>query len=139
MSAEEKMSIDERRKYLRQMKKRYKRAGRKEKGRLLDEMEAVTELERKTLIRLLKGNLERKRRRKQRGRIYGAEVEDALRVIYPSFDYICAERLTPNLVWMAQHLARHGELQVSEVLLEKLDQISVSPVCRARVRGVPSD
>ena len=130
MSAEEKMSIDERRKYLRQMKKRYKRAGRKEKGRLLDEMEAVTELERKTLIRLLKGNLERKRRRKQRGRIYGAEVEDALRVIYPSFDYICAERLTPNLVWMAQHLARHGELQVSEVLLEKLDQISVSTVGR---------
>jgi len=130
MSAEEKMSIDERRKYLRQMKKRYKRAGRKEKGRLLDEMEAVTELERKTLIRLLKGNLERKRRRKQRGRIYGAEVEDALRVIYPSFDYICAERLTPNLVWMAQHLARHGELQASEVLLEKLDQISVSTVGR---------
>jgi hypothetical protein len=32
MSTEDKMSIDERRKYLRQMKKRYEKAGRKEKG-----------------------------------------------------------------------------------------------------------
>jgi hypothetical protein len=130
MSTEEKMNIDERRKYLRQMKKRYAKAGRKKQGQLLDEMEAVTELERKTLIRLMKSNLQRKPRRRQRGRIYGAEVEDALRVIYPSFDYICAERLTPNLVWMAEHLARHGELEVSHVLLEQLERISVSTVGR---------
>ena len=130
MSAEDKMSIDERRKYLQQMKKRYEKAGRKEKGQLLDEMEAVTELDRKTLTRLMKSSLKRKPRRKQRGRTYGAEVEDAMRVIYPSFDYICAERLTPNLVWMAQHLARHGELEVSDVLLEKLGQVSVSTVGR---------
>ena len=130
MSTEEKMSVDERRKYLRQMKKRYTKAGRKEKGQLLDEMEAVTELDRKTLIRLMKGSLKRKARRKQRGRTYGAEVEDAMRVIYPSFDYICAERLTPNLVWMAEHLARHGELELSDVLLEKLGQISISTVGR---------
>jgi hypothetical protein len=130
MSAEDKMSIDERRKYLRQMKKRYEKAGRKEKGQLLDEMEAVTELDRKTLIRLMNGSLKRKPRRKQRGRTYGAQVEDAMRVIYPSFDYICAERLTPNLVWMAQHLARHGELELSDVLLEKLGQVSVSTVGR---------
>jgi hypothetical protein len=58
MSTEDKMSIDERRKYLRQMKKRYEKAGRKEKGQLLDEMEAVTELDRKTLIRLMKGGSE---------------------------------------------------------------------------------
>ena len=28
-------------------------------------------------------------------------VDDALRVIAESMDYICAERLTPNLVWLA--------------------------------------
>jgi hypothetical protein len=130
MSAEEKMSIDERRKYLRQMQKRYTKAGRKEKGQLLDEMEAVTELDRKSLIRLMKSDLKRKARRKQRGRTYGAEVEDAMRVIYPSYDYICAERLTPNLVWMAQQLARHGELELTEVLLGKLGQVSISTVNR---------
>ncbi len=130
MSTEDKMSIDERRKYLRQMKKRYEKAGRKEKGQLLDEMEVVTELDRKTLIRLMNGSLKRKARRKQRGRTYGTEVEDALRVIAPTFEYICAERLAPNLVWMAQHLTRHGELEVTDVLLAKLGQVSVSTVGR---------
>jgi ATP-dependent DNA ligase len=60
MSNEDKMTIDERRKYLRKMKKRYVQATtRREKGQLLDEMEAVTELHRKSLTRLMNGSLER--------------------------------------------------------------------------------
>ena len=66
MTMEDKMTIDERRKYLHRMKKRDLQANRKEKGRLLDEMEAVTELHRKSLIRLMNGSLERKPRSKQR-------------------------------------------------------------------------
>jgi len=136
MTTEDKMTIDEQLKYLRRMKKRYARADRKERGHLLDEMETVTELHRKSLIRLLRGNLERRPRRKQRGRAYGAAVDDALRVIAESLDYLCAERLTPNLVWTAEHLAAHGELAVSPALLEQLNQISVSTVRRhlARIR-----
>ena len=38
MSAEDKMNIDERYKYLRRMQKRYKKASWKEQGRLLDEI-----------------------------------------------------------------------------------------------------
>ena len=63
MSTDDKMTIDERRKYL----------------------------------RLMKWPLIRKQRRKQRGRTYGPQVDDALRVIAESLDYVCAERLTPNL------------------------------------------
>ena len=62
-------------------------------------MEAITGLHRKSLIRLMSGSLQRKRRLKQRGRTYGREVDDALRVISDSFDHICAERLQQNLVW----------------------------------------
>ena len=138
MSTEDKMNIDERRKYLRRMKKRYVQADRKEQGRLLDEMEAVTELHRKSLIRLMNGSLERKPRQRQRGRIYGPEVEYALAIIAEGWDYLCAERLTPNLVWMAKHLAAHGELEVSPPLLEKLDQISISTVQRILGR-IPRD
>ena len=39
MSSQEKMTVDERRKYLRQMKKRYQPANRQERGQLLAEME----------------------------------------------------------------------------------------------------
>jgi hypothetical protein len=134
MSAEERMTIDERRKYLRAMRKRYLDADRKERGWLLDEMEVVTELHRKALIRLMRGPLVRKKRLKQRGCRYGAEVDDALRVIAESVDYVCAERLTPSLVWLAEHLATHNELETTPELLEALRGISIATVRRRLVR-----
>jgi hypothetical protein len=134
MSIEDRMTVDERRKYLRKMQKRYRKADRKERGRLLDEMAIVTELHRKSLIRLMKGSLARQPRGRQRSRSYGPEVEDALRVIVESTDYICAERLTPNLVWLAKHLAAHGELTISPQLEEQLSRISVSTVERILTR-----
>ena len=127
---EDKMTIDERYKYLRKMQKRYREASRSERSILLGEMETVTGLHRKSLIRLMKGVLTQKKRCKQRGRTYGPRVDDALRVIIKSFDYICAERLQPNLVWMSKHLARHNEMRVDQELLDKLDTISVSTVRR---------
>ncbi|MCK4898185.1 MAG: hypothetical protein KAS38_05385 [Anaerolineales bacterium] len=97
MSDDDKMTINERRKYLRMVKKRYIKADKVVQRLLLDEMEAVTGLHRKSLIRLMASNLKRKPRRRHRGRQYGADVDDTLRVISESSDYICAERLQPNL------------------------------------------
>jgi len=135
MSVEDRMSIDERRKYLRKMQKRYRKASRKEKSELLDEMEAVTEMHRKGLIRLMRGDLARKPRRRQRGATYGAEVKAAVRVIAESLDWVCAERLQPNLVWMAEHLAAHEDLEVSPTLLDRLRTVSISTVRRILERG----
>lgn len=134
MSYEEKMNIDEIRKYLHKMRFRYWKATKKDKGRLLDEMEAVTKLHRKHLIRLITGRLERKRRSRQRGREYGSEVDDAVRVIARSLDYPCAERLRDNLVWMADQLVQHGEMRMGVGLREKLERISVSTLRRTQVR-----
>jgi hypothetical protein len=130
MPNEEKMTLSERRKYLRLIKKRYLKASKLERAQLLDEMQAVTCMHRKSLIRLMSGSLERRVRRKQRGRTYGPDVDDALRVISESLNHICAERLQPNLVWIASHLAYHGEMKVSPPLLDQLGQISVSTVRR---------
>jgi hypothetical protein len=138
MTAEDEMTINERRKYLRKMKTRYSKATRQERGQLLDEMQAVTGLHRKSLVRLMSSSLERKSRTKQRGKTYDSEVSNAIRVISASLDYPCAERLTPNLVWLAKHLAAHDELQVSDRLLLLLKQISVSTVQR-RLRTIGQD
>ena len=134
MSSEDKMNIDERRKYLRKMRKRYVKANREERGRLLDEMEAITELRRKYLIQLMGGGLKRKPRSRQRGRKYGPEVDDVLRVVDESYDYLCPERITPNLVWMTKQLVSHDELEVSEATMEKLGQVSTSTVGRIQGR-----
>lgn len=130
MSIDDKMTIDEERKYLRKMQKRYAKADRKQRGQLLGEMEAVTGKHRKSLVRLMNSGLERKKRCRQRGETYGPGIDDALRVIDESLDYICAERITPNLVWMAKHLATHGEMEAPPPLLERLGCISISTVGR---------
>ena len=62
MPNQEKMTIDERRKYPRLIKERYLKGSKLERGRLLDQMEAMTGLHRKRLIRLMSGSLERKSR-----------------------------------------------------------------------------
>jgi hypothetical protein len=130
MTTEDQMTIDERLKYLRKMKTRYVKADRRERGRLLDEMQAFTGLHRKSLIRLLNSSLSRQPRSRERGRTYGEDVTTAIRVIAASLDHPCAERLTPNLKWMAEHLSRLGELEVPESAFEQLAQISISTVER---------
>ncbi len=138
MPIEDKMTIDERRKYLHMMRKRYVDATRKGRGQLLDEMQAVTAMHRKALIRLMKGPLTRKTRVKQRGNGYGLAVDGALRVIAESLDWLCAERLTPNLVWMAEQLAAHSELETTPELLAALGQISI-PTVRRRLKHLRQD
>jgi hypothetical protein len=131
----ERMTVDERRKCLKRMQGRYLAATREERSRLLDDLAELTGLHRKSVVRLLKGRtLERQPRRRQRGRVYGAGVDDALRVIWESLDYVCAERLTPALVETAEQLARHGELEVTDAVLEQLGRISVSSVQRRLTR-----
>ena len=131
MPTEDEMTLDERRKYLKRMKPRYLKAKRKGRSQLLSEMEQVTGLHRKSLTRLLSGeSLARQKRQKPRERSYGAEVEEVIVVVWESLDYICAERLTPALLSMAQHLARFGVVKLREEIEEQLKTISRATVSR---------
>ena len=136
MPNEEEMSINERRKYLKLVMPHYRKAGRKERGEMLSEMERVTHLHRKSLVRLMgQESLERsipKFRHKRRK--YGPDVENVVRVVWESLDYICAERLTPALLQTAHQLARWEELRLTTELEEKLPLISCSTVQRMLTR-----
>lgn len=100
MAAKEAMTVDERRKYLRLMQRRYEQADRGERGRLLDEMEQVTGMHRKSLGRLLGSGLARRPRTKQRSASYQEPVRRAVAVIAESVDYpLCrAADAQPGLV-----------------------------------------
>src|SRR5256884_5194087 len=131
MPTEDEMTLDERRKYLKRMKPRYLKAKRGERSAFLSEMEQVTGMHRKSLTRLLHAqSLDRKRRKAPRERSYGAEVEEVIVQVWESLDSICAERLTPVLLPMAQHLARFAIVKLSGEIEEQLQTISRATVSR---------
>jgi hypothetical protein len=144
MPPQDEMTIDERRKYLKLMAPRYQQAKRKERSQLLSEMEQITKMHRKHVIRLLGGqSLDRKKRRIPRSRSYGLEVERVVLQVWESLDYICAERLTPCLLAMAKHLASFGVLTLTAEVESQLARISCATVQRmvrknrARKRRLP--
>lgn len=142
MPSDEKMSADERRKYLRIVAPRYARARRAERSRLLTEMGEVTKLHRKSLVRLMHmPSLERAPKGpRYRRRRYGAEVADVVRVVWESLDYVCAERLTPVLLCTAQQLAQWGELVLRpgvEALLSTISRATVQRLLQRFQQDTP--
>lgn len=137
MGADEPMTINERRKYLTKMHTRYRQGDRRARGVLLTEMEAVTGMHRKSLTRLMaQRSLTRVRRRTERGAIYGPTVRQSVRIVWESLDCICAERLTPQLLATARHLATFGEIALTPPLAEQRGAISEATVTRM-LRGLP--
>lgn len=130
--SDERMSVDERRKYLKVVAPRYARARRGERSRLLREMSEVTGLHRKSLLRLMhRPTLERAPKRPRlRRRRYGPAVADVVRVVWESLDYVCAERLTPALLPTAQQLAQWGEVVLTSEVEGALRTISRATVQR---------
>jgi hypothetical protein len=74
--------------------------------------------------------LERKKRQSPRCRSYGKAVEEVIVFVWESLDYSCAERLTPILLTMAQHLARFGAVKLTREVEEQLQTISRATVSR---------
>jgi hypothetical protein len=97
------------RQYANCQRERYVKATRKEKGRILDEVIAVTGYHRKAAVRLLCG-----RRRKGRGGppgrpvVYGDEVAVLARLVYEASGDIGAKRLHPFVPELAARLEALG-------------------------------
>jgi hypothetical protein len=141
MATDDAMTIDERRKYLTKMHARYHAAPRPQRGQLLTEMEAITSMHRKSLIRLMgQPSLRRLPRRAQRGHGYGFPVRQVVQIVWESLDCMCAERLTPQLLPTARHLARFGELTLTpelEILLAQVSESTLTRMLRGLPRAVP--
>src|SRR5260370_13880445 len=132
---EEQMTVNDRRTYLKRRKQAYQQANGTELTRLLAEMEQVTGLHRKSLLRLLHASsLNRKKRMTPRKRTYGLATEQVILVVWESLDYVCAERLTPVLLAMAHHLARLGSVRLTSQVEQQLGQISEATITRLRRR-----
>src|ERR1700690_1384516 len=91
------MDMHSREQYLETVREEYRRAGKKEKGRLLSEARRRTRLNRKVLIRKLAHPPNPVRRRRGRAASYGSEVVTTLVELWELFDFVCGQRLAPAL------------------------------------------
>ena len=100
------------REYAAAQRERYRRGRRTDKGRILDEVVAVTGYHRKAAIRLLRRwpRPPAARRRVGRPRVYDAAVAAAARVVWDAAGQIGAKRLQPFVPKLVDRLVAHREL-----------------------------
>lgn len=126
------MDMYSRNQYLKELRKEYlKTQSKKEKGKLLDEAEKRTGLNRKYLMEKLrpKSNLDKdKTQRKRRKVYYDGYVKEALVQVWRIFDYPCGQRLKPLLETETDRLRKLGELDISDQTAAKLKKISFRTV-----------
>ena len=125
------LSMATRKQITKEMARRYARARKGERGRMLDELCALTGYNRGYAARLLRsGGGAPTARSRQRPRTYGAETREPLRKLWATAGGICGKRLAPFLPELVAALERHGELELSEEQRAKLCAISAASVDR---------
>ncbi len=122
--------------YAATVRPRYRRASKREKGRILDEFCQTTGLHRKGAIRLLgrgrslspvPGKVGRPRR-------YGPEVTEALVEVWEAGDRMCGKLLVAVLPSLVAGLERHGEMHLEGNVREALVSMSAATIDR-QLRG----
>ena len=119
------------REYAQAIRNRYKKAGKVEKTKILDEFTKATGLHRKAAIRLLnRANKPKSIRRRGRPMKYNNEVVMALKTAWEAGDRLCSKRLHPFLPEMVRVLRKNGESNITEEVEARLCKISPSTMDR---------
>lgn len=121
---------------------RYLISARKEKNKILDEFCITTGYNRKYAGEKLRDfalNPKKKKdvpgkHKRQRERIYDMKVEEALSYIWEAYDYICAERMHPNIDTIVDKLYECGELKIDSITEIKIRKISLGTLKRVLKR-----
>jgi hypothetical protein len=117
----------------RKLSDRYRRAGKGEKGEILDTICEITGYNRDHAARLLRAGPPPKkaaRGRRVRPRVYDAEVLFALRKIWATLDGVCGKRLAAAMRPTLEAMERHGELPLTPSLKDRLLSVSASTIDR---------
>jgi hypothetical protein len=111
---------------------RYRRSGRGEKTRILDEFSAVTGYHRKHAMRLLRTDvLDRRTRPRPERRLYDEAVREVLIVLWEASDRVCGKRLKALAPVLVEAMERHGHLQLAPEIRASLLTMSASTIDRA--------
>ena len=109
---------------------RYRAAGRREKGRILDELCATTGWHRKHAVRALRAKAQPVSEPKPRERRYGAAIRDAVRALWEASDRVCGKRLAIMIPTLLPALERHGRLKLVAADRSLLLSVSAATIDR---------
>jgi hypothetical protein len=124
---------------------RYRKAGKKEKGIILNEFVELTGFARSYGAMVLRnqgrvvavnrklrvrGDVGKKLPRRGRGATYDEAVVKALVQVWRIMDYICGKRLAPVLGEIVERLQRHDELRCDAATRKKLSGMSAASIDR---------
>ncbi|MEF3127502.1 hypothetical protein OSZ70_25310 [Rhizobium leguminosarum] len=115
---------------------RYRSSSRADKQRILDEFVAVTGYHRKHAIRVLQPRTAGPSPTRQYPVLYGAEVREALVVLWEASDRLCSKRLKSLIPILLPALERHGRLNLDGELRDKL--LMISPATMDRLLCAPA-
>lgn len=141
------LTMKEKKSVTRAIASRYQKAGKREKGIILDEFTQLTGYTRcyasyllgrhgkRVRIRgnvIVVGDVRVRTRRRSRHKIYDSKVLDALKKIWLIMDCICGkrQRLAPMLEEVIGVLGRHKEIELESDVREKLLRISPATIDR---------
>jgi hypothetical protein len=112
---------------------RYVKAGRAEKGQILDEFVAATGYHRKWALGLLRrGPPPARVGRGGRPRVYSAVVVGTLRTVWEASGELCGKRLAPFLAEFVPALEAEGVLTLEPTVRERRLQMSAATIDRRR-------
>lgn len=122
--------------YFNQLRARYRKERKKERGRILDEFVATTGYHRKHAIALLRGKRQdhnpKVSIRHPRRRIYTDEDKRAILWLVELFGQIVSKRLRVAMDVELEPLRQQHHVQVSRVCFQQLQAISPSTMYRLR-------
>ena len=129
------LTMREKKKVASQLRSRYQKASKKQKGSILAEFLEITGYNHSYAARVLRHTVSGATAKKPRiahprPRKYDEAVQAALLFIWKLMDYLCGKRLAPMLPIIIDHLELHGELSSSPAVRNKLLTISSATVDR---------
>ena len=124
------LSMAQRKAVTKQMAKRYAGPSKREKGLMLDELCELTGWTRRHARRALLAPATPAAPRAPRPRIYGEEVLEPLRFVWATLGGPAGKRLAPFMAEAVEALERHGEIELSPEIRDKLLQISAATIDR---------
>jgi hypothetical protein len=126
------LSMAEKKAITREMRRRYKKASKSERGRMLDELVALTGWTRSYASRALRREPKKKRGPETRGRkkTYTSEVMLPLHKVWASLDHACGKRVAAGMDDILDALLRSGELSCGQRVIAMLRAMSAATIDR---------